>query len=316
MRWKKTLKRNSAVRNRTGGLHMRVARLYRAGAIILSVACTLLLSGAALCQQQGSAAQVEYVAMGSSYAAGPGIGSRVPGSPAQCAQSSENYAHLFARKRGLNLIDVTCSGATTASILETWHSLPPQMQAVTPKTRLVTVTIGGNDVFFIANLFAWSCQNAPDRVSQARRAAMCKARPDADVEAAFETLPDNFKKIVAGIHRRAPSATIVFVNYVTLLPEAGACPDKLPLSGDELEKSRSVAGRLAAITQTVANQTGSDLLKASDLTKGHDVCSSDPWVNDFQFGGATSGVGPAPYHPTAQSMQAVADALDRMLPQF
>jgi lysophospholipase L1-like esterase len=293
-----------------------MTRSCSAGAIGFSVICTLLLSGAALCQQQGSAAHVEYVAMGSSYAAGPGIGTRVPGSPVQCAQSSENYAHLFARKRGLELIDVTCSGATTESILKTWRSLPPQMEAVTPKTRLVTVTIGGNDVFFISNLFAWSCQNAPDRVSQSRRAALCKATPDADVEAAFDALPDNFKKIVDGIHQRSPSARIVFVNYLTLLPETGACPDKLPLSRDELEKSRSVAARLAAITQSVANQTGSDLLKASDITKGHDVCSSDPWVNSFQFAEAPSGFATVPYHPTAQSMQAVADALDRMIPQF
>ncbi|HEY6465323.1 MAG TPA: SGNH/GDSL hydrolase family protein [Candidatus Acidoferrales bacterium] len=295
---------------------MRMTRLYRAGAIALPVVCTLLLSSAAPCQQQASTAPVEYVAMGSSYAAGPGIGTRAPGSRAQCAQSSENYAHLFARKRGLKLIDVSCSGATTESILKTWRSLPPQMQAVTPKTRLVTVTIGGNDVFFMANLFAWSCQNAPHRASQTRRAAMCRATPDADLEAAFETLPGNFRKIVAGIHQRAPSAIIVFVDYVTLLPETGACPDKLPLSQDELEKSRSVAYRLAAITQTVANQTGSDLLKASDLTKEHDVCSSDAWVNGFQFAGAPSAFAPVPYHPTAQSMQAVADALDRMLPQF
>jgi lysophospholipase L1-like esterase len=287
-----------------------------AWAIGFSVICTLLFSGAALCQQHGSAAHVEYVAMGSSYAAGPGIGTRVPGSPAQCAQSSENYAHLFAHKRGLELIDVTCSGATIESILKAWRSLPPQMEAVTPKTRLVTVTIGGNDVFFIPNLFAWSCQNAPDRVSQTRRAAMCTATPDANVEAAFEMLPGNFKKIVDGIRQRSPSARIVFVNYLTLLPQTGACPDKLPLNTDELEKSRSVAARLAAITQTVANQTGSDLLKASDLTKGHDVCSSDPWVNGFQFDEAPVAFAPVPYHPTAQSMQAVADALDRMLPQF
>lgn len=295
---------------------MKMTHLHRTGAIVFSVVCTLLLSSAALSQQQGSGAHVEYVAMGSSYAAGPGIGARVPGSPPQCAQSSKNYAHLLARKRGLDLIDVSCSGATTTSILETWRSLPPQIQAVTPKTRLVTVTVGGNDVFFMSNLFAWSCQNAPDRVSQARRAGMCKATPDANVDAAFETLPDNFEKIVAGIHQRAPSATIVFVNYVTLLPETGACPDKLPLSADELEKSRSVAARLAAITQTVANQAGSDLLKASDLTKGHDVCSSDPWVNGFQFPVTPLGFAPVPYHPTAESMQAVAAALDRMLPQF
>lgn len=124
--------------------------------------------------------------MGSSYAAGPGIGTRAPSSPVQCAQSSEDYAHLFAHKRSLELIDVTCSGATTESILKPWRSLPPQLQAVTQNTRLVTITIGGNDVFFISNLFAWSCQNAPGRVNPSRRTAICHATPDAEVQAAFE----------------------------------------------------------------------------------------------------------------------------------
>jgi hypothetical protein len=254
--------------------------------------------------------------MGSSYAAGPGIGTRAAGSPVQCAQSAENYAHLFARKRDLELIDVTCSGATTESILKTWRSLPPQLQGVTSKTRLVTVTIGGNDVFWMANLMSWSCQNAPDRVSPSRRAAPCQPTPDADVEAAFQNLPGNLRKIVDGIHQISPGAKIVFVNYVSLLPAKGSCPDKLPLKSDELEKSRSSAAKLAAITETVAKQTGADLVNASELTKGHDVCSSDPWVNGFLLPDTPPGFAPIPYHPTIQSMQVIADALDRMLPPF
>ena len=48
-----------------------------------------------------------YVAMGSSFAAGPGLPSRVPGSPRRAGRSTGNYAHLVARELGLDLHDVT-----------------------------------------------------------------------------------------------------------------------------------------------------------------------------------------------------------------
>jgi hypothetical protein len=47
-----------------------------------------------------------YVAMGSSFAAGPGLPSRVPGSPRRVGRATGNYAHLVARELGLDLHDV------------------------------------------------------------------------------------------------------------------------------------------------------------------------------------------------------------------
>ena len=54
-----------------------------------------------------------YVAMGSSFAAGPGLPTRVPGSPRRAGRSTGNYAHIVARALSLDLYDVTFSGATT-----------------------------------------------------------------------------------------------------------------------------------------------------------------------------------------------------------
>ena len=51
-----------------------------------------------------------YVAMGSSFGAGPGIPLRAPGSPRRAGRSASNYAHLVARDLGLDLHDVTYSG--------------------------------------------------------------------------------------------------------------------------------------------------------------------------------------------------------------
>lgn len=57
-----------------------------------------------------------YVSMGSSYAAGPGVGAPDPASGA-CTRSQSNYARQVAARRHLDLVDVACSGATTENIL-------------------------------------------------------------------------------------------------------------------------------------------------------------------------------------------------------
>ncbi len=282
--------------------------------LLLFVWVAMLASLGAAHPQDSALSRGDYVAMGSSYAAGPGIGTRAPDSASECGQSSENYAHLFAKKRHLTLKDVTCGGATTQSILKTWRGLPPQLNAVDAKTTLVTITVGGNDVFWMSNLFAWSCENALERATATNRTRSCRApASEAEVEAAFAHLEGNFQEIVAGIHQRSPQAKIVFINYLTLLPASGSCPDRLPLSNSELQKARAVAARLAAVTEKVAQETGSTLVKASDLTKGHDVCSADPWVYGFEVPASPSGFNPVPYHPKLQCMQSVADALDRTL---
>src|ERR1700690_3456120 len=88
----------------------------------------------------------QYVAMGSSFAAGPGLAPRVAASPRRAGPASVNYAHLVARALGLDLHDVTYSGATTSDILTASAAgQPAQLEAVTPDTRLARVTAGGND---------------------------------------------------------------------------------------------------------------------------------------------------------------------------
>ncbi|MGI8451271.1 MAG: GDSL-type esterase/lipase family protein, partial [Streptosporangiaceae bacterium] len=94
-----------------------------------------------------------YVAMGSSFAAGPGIPVRAPGSPRRAGRSASNYAHVVARALGLDLHDVTYSGATTSDILRpSAAGRAAQLDAVTPATRLVTLTAGGNDVGYLPRL--------------------------------------------------------------------------------------------------------------------------------------------------------------------
>jgi hypothetical protein len=84
-----------------------------------TLAAALALSCAGLAQAAPPSA--EYVAMSSSFAAGPGLPPYAPDAPPRCALSLANYARQLAALRGLRLNDVSCSAATTRALLEPWN---------------------------------------------------------------------------------------------------------------------------------------------------------------------------------------------------
>jgi hypothetical protein len=64
-------------------------------------------------------------------AAGPGIRPSADGAPFRAGRSARNYAHLVAQRLGLDLVDVTYSGATTANVLtDPQNGAPPQTDAL------------------------------------------------------------------------------------------------------------------------------------------------------------------------------------------
>src|SRR5260370_4947804 len=93
-----------------------------------------------------------YVSLGDSYTAGPLIPD-LTGSPAGCARSTHNYPHLVAAAVGAaSFTDVSCQGADTTSMTKPESvplgSNPPQDNALSPSTTLVTLQIGGNNINF------------------------------------------------------------------------------------------------------------------------------------------------------------------------
>lgn len=250
----------------------------------------------------------KYVAMGSSFAAGPGVGRRVEGSPAICARSTDNYAHLIAARHQLQLVDVSCSGATTLDILyKRQFGVPPQIEAVDAATRLVTITIGGNDVSYMANVIASSC------LTRGGVAARCRPTVDADVERVFTELEARMTAVVDATRGRAPNATIALVDYFTIVPERGGCPTLMPLSDPQLRGAATVARRLAEITARVAEQRHVRLVKLSTASAAHNVCSRDPWILGFEPRSTSPDFRTPPYHPNVEGMIGAADTIDRAL---
>lgn len=256
----------------------------------------------------------EYVALGSSFAAGPGVGGRAPGSPVLCIRSDGNYARLLAARRSLDLTDVSCSGATALHVLEGGPFFQrPQIEAVRPHTRLVTITVGGNDVAYIGNLAAWSCARTPAAVPRLWRRVACSIAPRDDIDVAFTRMEEQLRRIATEARARAPDARIIFVDYVTVLPDSGSCPDRMPLEEEQIARAREVAERLSAVTARVAREGGAGLVQASELSRQHHVCADEPWVFSYVFPHSPLAYGPLYYHPNEQAMAAVAAALDTLL---
>ncbi|HEV2726681.1 MAG TPA: SGNH/GDSL hydrolase family protein, partial [Solirubrobacterales bacterium] len=95
---------------------------------------------------QAAAAPLRYVALGDSYSAASGVLPPDLTAPPQCLRSIRNYPHAIAAATGAQLTDATCGAAETGDFFEPQYSgVPPQLEAVTSDTELVTMTIGGND---------------------------------------------------------------------------------------------------------------------------------------------------------------------------
>ncbi|MCB1013536.1 MAG: fibronectin type III domain-containing protein [Acidimicrobiales bacterium] len=245
----------------------------------------------------------DYVALGDSYTSGPLIPDQT-GQPLGCLRSDRDYPRVVARVLGLSLTDVSCSGAETPDMANsqgvTPGPNPPQFDALSADTDVVTVQIGGNDIGFseiVRNcvaLIPLSAVCQPDYVRNGVDQISNRIAATAPKVAA----------VVQGIRARAPHARVYVVGYPAILPESGGgCWPSLPLSDYDLpwlrDKNRELNVMLA--TQAVAN--GARYVDLYTPGIGHDACQDDGrrWVEPI----IPSGLQAAPVHPNARGMEAM-----------
>jgi len=268
----------------------------RISLFVLAALITIVLLALAVLIWQGRRTpdkSSQYIALGSSFAAGMGLGPRDPGSPFVCMRSYNGYPHLLARTVGLSLVDMTCAASTTEHILHGGQVfLGPQLEAIGINARLVTITSGGNDADYIGDLtFASGSAGALGNLFRK------EPKPVADRD--FAKISVNFRKIVQAIRQRAPKAIIVLVSYPTVLPAHGTCAS-LGFGQNMADIGRQVAARLHEATRIAAEQSGALFVDMATASAGHDACSPDPWVN-----GAAPANG-APFHPNQAGAKATA----------
>lgn len=277
-------------------------------ALLLGVGPALGACGGA---DQAATTTRPYVALGDSFTAAPLVPEAYDADG--CYRSHANYPALIAAARpDLTLTDVSCSGAETRDLIgsqttgDTTH--PPQLDALTADTALVTIGIGGNDEDISHDLIRTCVELAATDPAGApcREADATSADPIADRIARVE---GTVGAALAAIADRAPRARVVVVGYPQLVPATGTCPDLLPLAAGDHAWVRAQNRRLSDALRAAAGTAGVAYVDAWSASAGHDICADDPWIN-----GRTTDEGAAlAYHPFAPYERAVADLLLELL---
>lgn len=218
-------------------MELGVVRKSHLGGVLTVLMCLSVTVGGPIASAQPDTAQ-RYVALGSSYASGPGI---EPMEDRGCMRSAGNYPHRLAAGLGLELVDATCAGATTADVLlGRQQQVPgggtvaaPQVDSVTPDTTLVTVSIGGNDLGLIGGMLGRSCgpllaPNDPAVAATASRAcatALGAANPPApaDFAAVQQSMVDIVGAVRAWCRGRGCCSSSIFPCSIPRHPRVRMC---------------------------------------------------------------------------------------------
>ena len=229
-----------------------------------------------------------YVALGDSYASGVGAGDYLREAGA-CLRSRRAYPYGLGRP-------VTsfraCGGARTGDVLGA------QLEPFPSDTRLVTITIGGNDAGFADVL--QRCLFGSARA--------CDRRVDAAERFVRGELPGRLRRVYAAIRERAPEATVVVTGYPRLFAERPWCGGVGRI--DEREQRRLNAGAdllVRTIAAEVERHRGFRFADVREAFEGGGVCASAPRIL-----GATR-PGFASFHPTARGQATYARVIRRRL---
>lgn len=230
----------------------RFATLVSASILVAGTAIFSALPAQAAPGQPGpSNDKVVYAALGDSYAAGVGGGAPLDA----CLRTTNSYASIIADEPGtVHAALLGCAGASTATVAAT------QLAGLDHRTKLVTLTVGANDLGLDAVTAA--CLGGP--------VELCLAAIQA-AQANLGPLAVNLAATLAAIDAAAPKATVVVTGY-PLLVNAPA---------DEVQAlvNAGVAALNDVIEATVAAAgPGFVYIDVEAAFAGHGLGSADPWL--------------------------------------
>ncbi len=245
-----------------------------------------------------------YVALGDSYSSAAEVLPLVAGAPPACSRSQLDYAHVIANvTRPVSFTDVTCSGASTSAFFTPQaFGLAPQLDAVTGSTRLVTMTIGGNDenvfVGMVLGCIAASGGNPYGNPCEQRYG------PTFTTQIEKQTYP-NLVRALTAVHEKGPLATVVILGYPRILPDTGqpACYPAMPIAMGDVRYLTSIEKALDDAVEKAAAATGTRFIDMWRSSATHDACQPRGvrWIEPFN-----GPVNAAPVHPNALGEAALA----------
>ena len=282
-------------------------KIIRRTAILPVAASGLLL--AVLIPQAGQASTgPSYVALGDSYTAGPLIPDQT-GSPIACLKSTHDYPADVASSLGASsFTNISCSGATTADMngsqSVTGGTNPAQFSALSTRTTLVTMGIGGNDIGFSSILETCAEDSLDNPFGDPCKQHYTAGGTD-QLAAAIQALAPTIGSLLTQIHQLAPNAKVLLVGYPVILPNSGSgCWPVVPIAYGDVPYLRGVEQELNQMLATEAAANGATYVNTYTDSIGHDACqsASNQWVE-----GLVPLTSAAPFHPNETGEQHMAD---------
>jgi hypothetical protein len=266
-----------------------------------------------------------YVALGDSYSSGEGNPKFEPdtevGNGDECHRSAEQngaYALMVEKDLGNpSFAFVACSGSTIGNIWSGTTDLPQgktqdpeplQIESLSPATKVVTLTIGGNDVGF-AKVISTCILHATECSAVGLSSAPPALR---NLKAEIGKLEGKLEDTYKAIKSKAQSANIYVLGYPDIFPrtapEADSCFGDTFLEHSSIEWLIERQAQLDKVIKEAARKSHVswvDPNSGSHSFINHDICSQQSWFIRPENSSPTR----YSFHPTSKGQEALAKTL-------
>ncbi|WP_168705027.1 SGNH/GDSL hydrolase family protein [Gordonia paraffinivorans] len=242
-----------------------------------------------------------YIAMGDSRASGA-FYSLNPAYFNGCKRSTLNYPRYVAMMTlPRHFVDTSCSGAQSVHLYrQPQHTpggtKPIQLNSVPRDAQLITVSIGGNDMQWMAVLN--QC-----KISRPFTDRRCRhsARLENEVRTRIQRMEDRVTPALSAISKKAPRAQIIVVGLGGFIGNNGCWP-LVPLSDPDARWMRQVFNRANDALARATRKVEGTFVDANRGSAGHDACNVvNPWYES-----ALSKKIALPYHVNQAGSLAIA----------
>jgi lysophospholipase L1-like esterase len=228
----------------------------RRAAVAVATTVAVLAGGTA-----AASAADRYVALGDSYSSGTGTRTYTDST---CQRSNYAYPALLAAARpNTALTFVACSGAKTGDVLNT------QISAVTSTTKLVSISIGGNDAGF---------SDVITECAQPAWASDCAGAVATAQSYIRNTLPSKLNAVYSAIKSRASAAKVAVLGYPRIF-NGEDCNAATWFSPDDETKLNATADLMRDTIRARAVAYGFSFGDVIPGFIGHAVCDTPEWLN-------------------------------------
>jgi lysophospholipase L1-like esterase len=251
------------------------------GALVAAAAAVGLAVAVAASPAANAAPAANYVALGDSYSSGVGAGDYISSS-GSCERSTNAYPEQWAdANHPASFVSEACANATTASVVSS------QLSALSSRTTLVSITVGGNDVGFTTVMA--TCVLLPT--------SSCLSAVSAAETLVANVLPGSLTTTLQAIRQDAPNARIVVLGYPDFydLSKSSSC---IGLSTADRTALNQGANEVDSALATAAAHNGDTFAGVQGAFAAHELCDSGSWLHSVDIFSLGSS-----YHPTASGQE-------------